>query len=59
MIANLANFAYDPVNYKFLASLKVIDLFLDQLSETNIDLIQFAVAGICNIVVGKFSGLFL
>ena len=28
VLANLANFSYDPINYQFLRRLKVIDLFL-------------------------------
>lgn len=30
MLANLANFAYDPVNYDILWDLNVIDLFLGE-----------------------------
>lgn len=53
VLANLANFAYDPINYGFLKSLHVIDLFLDQLSETNPKLVQYAVGGLCNLVAGN------
>ena len=28
VLANLANFAYDPINYEYLRQLNVIDLFL-------------------------------
>jgi len=28
VLANLANFAYDPVNYDYIRRLNVIDLFL-------------------------------
>lgn len=28
VLANLANFAYDPVNYEYMRTLNVIDLFL-------------------------------
>lgn len=31
IVANLANFAYDPINYAALARLQVMDLFLDLL----------------------------
>ncbi|TYZ62160.1 hypothetical protein PybrP1_009631 [[Pythium] brassicae (nom. inval.)] len=31
IVANLANFAYDPINYAALAHLQVMDLFLDLL----------------------------
>ncbi|XP_038049589.1 armadillo repeat-containing protein 7-like isoform X2 [Patiria miniata] len=30
VLANLANFAYDPINYNYLRELNVIDLFLDR-----------------------------
>ncbi|CAG9769190.1 unnamed protein product [Ceutorhynchus assimilis] len=48
-LANLANFAYDPINYEFIKQLHIIDLFLAQLSENADDLIHFALAGLCNI----------
>ena len=28
VLANLANFAYDPINYEFMKQLNIIDLFL-------------------------------
>ncbi|XP_033228286.1 uncharacterized protein LOC117180079 [Belonocnema kinseyi] len=49
VLANLANFAYDPVNYDYLRELKVIKLFLETLSENNKILVRFAVGGICNL----------
>ncbi|KAF7287560.1 hypothetical protein GWI33_005924 [Rhynchophorus ferrugineus] len=49
ILANLANFAYDPINYEFIAQLHIIDLFLAQLSESSEELIHFALAGLCNI----------
>ncbi|KAJ8956935.1 hypothetical protein NQ318_014354 [Aromia moschata] len=48
-LANLANFAYDPINYEFMKQLHLVDLFLAQLSETNQELLRFALAGLCNI----------
>uniref|UniRef100_A0A1B6C4W5 Armadillo repeat-containing domain-containing protein n=1 Tax=Clastoptera arizonana TaxID=38151 RepID=A0A1B6C4W5_9HEMI len=51
VMANLANFAYDPINYDFLRSLGVIDLFLDQLAENNPTLAQYALGGLCNLVL--------
>lgn len=51
VLANLANFAYDPINYGFLRSLCVIDMFLDQLSENNGLLVQFAIGGLCNLAL--------
>ncbi|GMY33375.1 armadillo repeat-containing protein 7 [Fagus crenata] len=46
--ANLANFAYDPYNYKFLRQLNVLELFLDCITEPNEKLVEFGVGGICN-----------
>lgn len=43
VLANLANFAYDPSNYQYLRQLQVLDLFLDSLSEENETLVEFAV----------------
>ncbi|XP_073307510.1 uncharacterized protein [Primulina huaijiensis] len=48
IVANLANFAYDPYNYTFLRQLNVIELFLDCLTEPNERLVEFGVGGICN-----------
>lgn len=48
IIANLANFAYDPYNYTFLRQLNVLELFLDCLTEPNEKLVEFAIGGICN-----------
>ncbi|KAF0768256.1 armadillo repeat-containing protein 7 isoform X2, partial [Aphis craccivora] len=50
VLANLANFAYDPVNYQHIRTQKVIDLFLEQLASDNNKLIEFAAAGLCNLV---------
>ncbi|ELW68325.1 Armadillo repeat-containing protein 7 [Tupaia chinensis] len=43
VLANLANFAYDPSNYQYLRQLQVVDLFLDSLSEENETLVEFAI----------------
>lgn len=48
-IANLANFAYDPINYEYIKQLHLIDLFLAQLSESSEELIHFSLAGLLNI----------
>ncbi|XP_057663641.1 armadillo repeat-containing protein 7 [Diorhabda carinulata] len=48
-LANLANFAYDPINYNFIKQLHVIDLFLAELSNGDEELIHFALGGLCNI----------
>lgn len=43
VLANLANFAYDPRNYEHLRQLQVLDLFLDMLSESSDTLVEFAI----------------
>lgn len=47
MLANLANFAYDPSNYEYLRQLQVLDLFLDMLTEENETLVEFAMGKGC------------
>lgn len=41
MLANLANFAYDPKNMEYLKELQVTDLFLDMLTEENDNFVEF------------------
>lgn len=41
MLANLANFAYDPGNIDFLKELQVPDLFMDMLTEENENFVEF------------------
>ncbi|KAM3394780.1 hypothetical protein P3S68_003783 [Capsicum galapagoense] len=48
IVANLANFAYDPFNYTFLHQLSVIELLLDCLTEPSEKLAEFGIGGICN-----------
>ncbi|KAF9665411.1 hypothetical protein SADUNF_Sadunf16G0119800 [Salix dunnii] len=48
IVANLANFAYDPYNYTFLRQLNVLELFLDCITEPNEKLVEFGIGGICN-----------
>lgn len=50
VLANLANFAYDPINYESIRQLHIIDVFLEQLSQTDEDLLNFALGGICNLI---------
>lgn len=53
VIANLANFAYDPLNYGYMRQLKIIDIFFNALSEDNPKLVRFGIAGLCNLCLGK------
>ncbi|WCJ20569.1 ARM repeat superfamily protein [Euphorbia peplus] len=48
IVANLANFSYDPYNFTFLRQLNVLELFLDCLTEPNEKLVEFGIGGICN-----------
>uniref|UniRef100_A0A0D9XSV7 Armadillo repeat-containing domain-containing protein n=1 Tax=Leersia perrieri TaxID=77586 RepID=A0A0D9XSV7_9ORYZ len=48
IVANLANFAYDPFNYAFMRQLNILELFLDCITEPNEKLIEFGIGGICN-----------
>lgn len=59
-MANLANFAYDPVNYEHFRKLNILDLFLDVLvEETDVSMIEFAIGGICNSCLDKLIREFL
>lgn len=49
VLANLANFAYDPKNYDYLRDLQVTDLFLDMLTEDNENFVEFGMGGLCNL----------
>ncbi len=48
-MANLANFAYDPLNYHYLRELKVIEAFIDGLQSRNPFIIEFSSKGLCNL----------
>lgn len=49
VLANLANFAYDPKNTEHLRELQVADLFLDMLTEENESFVEFGMGGLCNL----------
>ncbi|KAL6094484.1 armc7 [Pungitius sinensis] len=49
VLANLANFAYDPSNMAHLRELQVADLFLDMLTEENDNFVEFGMGGLCNL----------
>ncbi|KAF2898311.1 hypothetical protein ILUMI_07864 [Ignelater luminosus] len=68
VLANLANFSYDPINYEFIRQLNVIDIFLKELSgNSNEDLLHFSLSGLCNLspdpkngeCIIKSNGVFL
>ncbi|KAK8789497.1 hypothetical protein WA588_001380 [Blastocystis sp. NMH] len=54
IIANLANFAYDPYNYVIMKELNILDLFLDGLTEEDESIKEFAIGGICNCICDPF-----
>lgn len=43
VLANLANFAYDPRNLEDLKGLQVTELFLDMLTEENENFVEFGI----------------
>ena len=55
IVANLGNFAYDPINYEYFRRLDIMDLFLDNLIKFrsdfnfNIKIVNFSVAALCNL----------
>ncbi|XP_041360227.1 armadillo repeat-containing protein 7-like isoform X2 [Gigantopelta aegis] len=53
ILANLANFAYDPINYEYFRKLNILDLFLDALEENDDKLVEFAIGGLCNACLDK------
>lgn len=52
--ANLANFAYDPVNYPFLKKSSCLELFIQTLSLPNDKLVLHGIAGICNLCLDEY-----
>ncbi|XP_018345661.1 PREDICTED: uncharacterized protein LOC108750609 [Trachymyrmex septentrionalis] len=59
VLANLANFAYDPVNYGYMRQLKVIDIFLNALSQSNPKLVRFGIGGLCNLCLDGINKLYI
>ncbi|XP_033736748.1 armadillo repeat-containing protein 7-like [Pecten maximus] len=53
VLANLANFAYDPINYGHFQVLNIVDLFLDALDEPDQKLVEYAIGGLCNCCLDK------
>lgn len=55
-MANLGNFAYDPINYEYFRQLNILDLFLDVLAEETDDkMIEFAMGGVCNCCLDRLN----
>ena len=56
ILANFANFSYDPINYNYLRELNIIDLFIDCLQmHTDDDFVHYALAGLCNLCTDKMN----
>jgi hypothetical protein len=56
ILANFANFSYDPINYNYLRELNIIDLFIDHLQmNTNDDFVHYSLAGLCNMSSDKIN----
>ena len=57
ILANFANFSYDPINYNYLRDLNIIDLFIDclEMYTNNDDFVHYALAGLCNLSSDKFN----
>lgn len=55
VIANLANFAYDPINYEFMRKLHIIDVFLDEIGNTHDKISEFAIGGLCNLCLDPIN----
>lgn len=51
--ANLANFAYDPINFGHLRRNGVPELYLENLAATEDALVLNGIAGICNLCLGN------
>lgn len=49
--ANLANFAYDPINFQYLYEANALDLFILLLSSPDEKLVLHGAAGLCNICI--------
>lgn len=58
VLANLANFSYDPINFQYLRQLRVIELFIDCIDEDE-DLsgetVQFGIGGLCNLAADAIN----
>ncbi|XP_054162292.1 armadillo repeat-containing protein 7-like [Oppia nitens] len=49
VLANLASFAYNPINFKAINNLNITTVLLDSINEKDIKLREFAISGLCNL----------
>ncbi|RXM31054.1 hypothetical protein EOD39_7311 [Acipenser ruthenus] len=59
VLANLANFSYNPANYEHLRRLQVPDLFLDMLTEDQENLVEYGMGGLCNLCLDKVNKAYI
>lgn len=61
IIANLANFSYDPINYEYIRRLNIIDIFLNLIKTptNNVNLLNFSIAGVCNLCLDEKNKAYL
>jgi hypothetical protein len=64
ILANLANFSYDPINYEYFRRLNVLDIFIKNLKEFKQNgaiftqnltekMVSFSLGGICNLCLDQ------
>jgi armadillo repeat-containing protein 7 len=57
ILANFANFSYDPINYPHIRDLNLIDLFLDCLRQHHENnFAHYALSGLCNLSSDPLNG---
>lgn len=60
ILANFANFAYDPINYVYIRDVGVLDVFLHVIrQEKNQKLLHFATAGLCNLCIDPLNAEYI
>jgi hypothetical protein len=67
ILANLGNFAYDPINYEYFRRFNVIDLFVKCLdnytsgdnASTSLNMLNFSLAGLCNLCLDEKNKQYL
>ncbi|CAF0947472.1 unnamed protein product [Didymodactylos carnosus] len=70
ILANLANFAYDPINYDYIRQLNIIHLFMDCLkmniegyiNENNSEqqqFLEYCIGGLCNLCLDNKNKLLI
>ncbi|KAH8295221.1 hypothetical protein KR018_008870 [Drosophila ironensis] len=57
--ANLANFAYDPINWPYLLEADALNLFVGSLESPNQNLQLHAIAALCNICLDETASQFI